>query len=132
MEVGVPHLVAAAEGLEDLDLGAIAPSFRHHSALGPAGANLNLYEMGADGSVRVRSWERGIEGETLSCGSGLVAVALVVMAERGTRDIVLIPRSGDRLMVEALGEPPVCSTRFTGPARFVAKLDPSEDLLRDP
>ena len=130
MEVGVPHLVAATEGLEDLDLAAIAPPLRHHAALGPAGANVNLYEIAADGSVRVRSWERGVEGETLSCGSGLVAVALVMMAERGTRDIELIPLSGDRMMVEALGEPPVCATRFTGPARFVAAIDPSDDLLR--
>jgi diaminopimelate epimerase len=130
MEVGVPHLVAAIEGLEDLDLEAVAPPLRHHAVLGSAGANVNLYEVAADGSARVRSYERGIEGETLSCGSGLVAVALVLMAERGTRDIELIPLSGDRLLVEALGEPPVCATRFTGPARFIAKLDPSEDLLR--
>jgi len=130
LEVGVPHLVAAIEGLADLDLAAIAPPLRHHAALGPEGANVSLYETAADGSVRVRSWERGIEGETLSCGSGLVAVALVMMAERGTRDIELIPLSGDRLMVEALGEPPVCATRFTGPALFVAAIDPSDDLLR--
>ena len=130
LEVGVPHLVAAIADLDEVDLAAIAPPLRHHAALGTGGANVNLYEMAADGAVRVRSYERGIEGETLSCGSGLVAVALVVMAERGTRDIVLIPRSGDRLMVEALGEPPVCATRFTGPARFVAKVEPSEDLLR--
>ena len=130
LEVGVPHLVAAIEGLADLDLAAIALPLRHHAALGPEGANVSLYETAADGSVRVRSWERGIEEETLSCGSGLVAVALVMMAERGTRDIELIPLSGDRLMVEALGEPPVCATRFTGPALFVAAIDPSEDLLR--
>jgi len=130
LEVGVPHLVAAIEGLEDLDLAAIAPPLRHHAAFGPEGANVSLYETAADGSVRVRSWERGVEGETLSCGSGLVAVALVMMAERGTRAIELIPLSGDRLTVEALGEPPVCETRFTGPARFVAAIDPSDDLLR--
>ena len=130
LEVGVPHLVAAIEGLADLDLAAIALPLRHHAALGPEGANVSLYETAADGSVRVRSWERGVEGETLSCGSGLVAVALVIMAERGTRDIELIPLSGDRLTVEALGEPPVCATRFTGPARFVAAIDPSEELLR--
>jgi diaminopimelate epimerase len=129
MEVGVPHLVAATVGLADLDLGLIAPPLRHHATLGPDGANVNFYEMGADGAVRVRSWERGVEGETLSCGSGLVAVALVMMAESGARDIEVIPLSGDRLTVEALGEPPVCATRFTGPARFVAKLEPSEDLL---
>jgi diaminopimelate epimerase len=130
VEVGVPHLVAVTDGLNDFDLAAIAPNLRHHEALGTEGANINLYEVAADGSVRVRSYERGVEGETLSCGSGLVAVALVVMAHRGTRNIELVPLSGDRLLVEALGEPPTCATRFTGPARFIAAVDPSEELLR--
>lgn len=130
VEVGVPHLVAVTDGLNDFDLAAIAPNLRHHEALGTEGANINLYEVAADGSVRVRSYERGVEGETLSCGSGLVAVALVVMAHRGTRNIELVPLSGDRLLVEALGEPPACATRFTGPARFIAAVDPSEELLR--
>jgi diaminopimelate epimerase len=130
IEVGVPHVLAAVEGLEDFELAVIAPPLRHHPVLGPAGANVNLYETAADGAVRVRSYERGVEGETLCCGSGLVAVALIVMAERGIRDVELIPYSGDRLLVEALGEPPVCATRFTGPARFVAEIEPSEDLLR--
>ena len=129
VEVGVPHLVVAAGGLSDLDLDAIARPLRHHDALGPEGANVNLYDVGSGDSVSVRSFERGIEGETLCCGSGLVAVGLVVMEERGTREIELIPLSGDRLLVEALGEPPVCATRFTGPARFIAELDPCEDFL---
>ena len=130
MAVGVPHLVALTEGLENVDLAAIAPTLRHHEALGPEGANVNLYELAADDSVKVRSYERGVEGETLSCGSGLVAVALIVMADRKTRDIELVPLSGDRMVVEALSEPPLCATRFTGPACFVARIDPSDDLLR--
>lgn len=130
MEVGVPHLVAATDSLEEFDLAAVAPDLRHHPTLGTEGANINLYEVATDGSVRVRSYERGVEGETLSCGSGLVAVALVVLADRGTREIELVPLSGDRLTVEVLGEPPVCATRFTGPARFIAVVDPSEDFLR--
>jgi len=55
---------------------------------------------------------------------------LIVMADRKTRDIELVPLSGDRMVVEALSEPPLCATRFTGPARFVARIDPSDDLLR--
>lgn len=130
MKIGVPHMVVATEGLADLDLGLIAPPLRYHPALGAEGANIDFYEMATDRSLRVRTWERGVEGETLSCGSGMVAVSLVVMAENGTREVELIPLSGDRLTVEALGEPPVCATRLTGPARFVAAVDPSEELLR--
>ncbi len=122
--VGVPHLVVPVAGLDGLDLPAVAPPLRRHRSLGAGGANVNFYEVEADGSVRVRSWERGVEGETLCCGSGLVAVALVVMAEAGTRARNLVPASGDRMRVEALGHPPVCPTRFSGPARMVARVEP--------
>jgi len=131
MEIGVPHLVAATEGLADLDLSLIAPPLGHHPVLGREGANVSFHTVAADGAVRVRTYERGVEAETLSCGSGMVAVALVVMAESEMDRVELVPRSGDRLLVEALGKPPVCATRLTGPTRFVAAIDPSEELLRD-
>jgi diaminopimelate epimerase len=130
IDVGVPHLVVEVAGLADLDLPLLAPPLRAHPALAPDGANVNFFESDPDGPVKVRSWERGVEGETLCCGSGLVAVALQVMAERRSRRIELVPASGDRLTVEALGEPPGCPTRFTGPARMVARIDPTEDFLK--
>ncbi len=123
-EVGVPHLVARVSGLADLDFGSVAPPLRSHPEAGPGGANVNLYEI-----IAVRSWERGVEGETLSCGSGLVAVALVAMAERGERRAIVQPASHDRLIVEALGDPPMCATRLTGPARFVAEIQLSDEFL---
>jgi diaminopimelate epimerase len=131
MEVGVPHLVVASTGLGDIDLSTVAPPLRSHPALGPDGANVDFYEVADDGAVPLRTWERGVEGETLSCGSGMVAVALVVMADRGSNRVELAPRSGDRLVVEALGEPPACATRLTGPTRIVATIDPSDELLQD-
>jgi diaminopimelate epimerase len=129
LEVGVPHLVVAVDGLDDMDLPTAAPPLRNHPSLAPAGANVNFHEDDSGGVVRVRSWERGVEGETLSCGSGLVAVALIVMAERGERRIEVRPRSGDLLTIEALGDPPVCPTRFTGPANIVAEITPTAPWL---
>lgn len=130
LEVGVPHLVVAVTGpVEALELATVAPPLRAHEALGPAGANVDFYEAAGDGAVALRTWERGVEGETLSCGSGMVAVALTVMGERGVRRLALRPASGDVLTVEALGEPPVCATRLTGPARIVAEIQPTDELL---
>lgn len=127
--IGVPHIVARAEGLEVLDLKEIAATLRTHSALSPAGANVNLYEIVDAGVVAVRTWERGVEGETLSCGSGMVSVALQVMADTGSRKLEMAPLSGDRLTVEALGEPPLCAVRFTGPTRIVAEVIPGKELI---
>lgn len=131
LKIGVPHLVIETSELAELDLAVTAPPLRWHAAVGPEGANVDFYEVESDDTLRVRTWERGVEAETLSCGSGMVAVALVVMADRGTDRLELLPLSGDRLVVEALGEPPLCATRFTGPTQIVAKLDPSEDFLND-
>jgi diaminopimelate epimerase len=130
MKVGVPHLVVLAADIAGLNLPVVGPPLRSHEALGPNGANVNFYEIDPDGVVRLRTWERGVEDETLSCGSGMVAVALVVMEARDLRRVELIPASGDRLIVEALGQPPRCPVRLTGPAHFIAEIEPSEELLR--
>lgn len=132
VEVGVPHLVVESRApLGELDLNLLAPPLRAHPATGPGGANVNFFSTADDGVVEVRSWERGVEGETLSCGSGLVAVALVVMADLGVRTLRLRPASGDLLTVDAMGEPPSCAARLTGPARVVAEIRPAEELLAD-
>lgn len=127
--VGVPHLVARVAGLAELDLEVIAAPLRSHPVLGAEGANVNFYEIDDEGHVTTRTWERGVEAETLSCGSGSVAVALVVMGERGSTRVELRPASGDVLTVEALGEPPLCATRLSGPARIVAEIHPTDDFL---
>ncbi len=129
MKIGVPHLVIETKGLSDLDLRSIAPPLRRHEALGPEGANVDFFEVAPTGEVLLRTWERGVEGETLACGSGMVAVALIVMAERDTERVELVPASGDRLVVDALGKAPVCATRLTGPTRIVASIEPGEELL---
>jgi diaminopimelate epimerase len=128
LTIGVPHLVSEVSGLAELELERVAPGLRGHEAVGADGANVDFYEIEDDGLVRIRTWERGVEAETLSCGSGMVAVALVVMAEKGLDELVLAPASGDRLRIRALGEPPDCATRFTGPARIVARIEPTGEL----
>ena len=130
LEVGVPHLVVEVDDVDRLDLTTIAPPLRHHPSLGAGGANVDFVTAADKGRLRIRTWERGVEGETLSCGSGVVAAALVVMARRQVRVVELRPTSGDVLIVEALATPPRCPVRLTGPARIVAEVHPSEAWLR--
>jgi diaminopimelate epimerase len=119
VDAGVPHIVLQVQGIEGFPLERIGPPLRRHPALGPAGANVDIVELDAQGRVHVRTWERGVENETLACGTGAVAVALDARLQGGGRTIVVVPRSGSELTVTLpeAGRPEVA--RLTGDARFV-------------
>ena len=79
MHVGVPHLVVLLP--ENMDLAALqvnrlGPPLRHHPLL-PDGANVNFVRVVGEDRIAVRTYERGVEAETLACGSGTVASAVV-------------------------------------------------------
>ncbi|MEO8587274.1 MAG: diaminopimelate epimerase [Acidobacteriota bacterium] len=130
--VGVPHLVAfLKEGiaLDTLDLSVRGPLLRHHPAM-PEGANANFVEVLSPSRIAVRTWERGVEAETLACGSGAVASAVVASVLRGFLPPVSVAtRSGETLEVgftrDGAGARDVT---LRGDARvvFEGTLDPSE------
>lgn len=79
LAVGVPHLVAFVKkdiALDTLDLSVLGPSHRHHPAM-KKGANANFVKVLGPSRLALRTWERGVEAETLACGSGAVASAIV-------------------------------------------------------
>jgi diaminopimelate epimerase len=119
---GVPHFVAGVERLAEVPLGDWAPALRHHPRFGAAGANVDFVERLAPGRVAMRTWERGVEGETLACGSGAIATA-VWAARAGERPpIAVLTAGGDTLIVsldEAAGAPHLWQVRLTGPAQAV-------------
>jgi len=124
---GVPHVVFPIAGLSAYPLERAGPPLRRHPSLGPAGANVNLVETDSAGRIHVRTWERGVENETLSCGTGAVAVAYAARRAGAPERIVVVPRSGTELTVLLPGEPAhPASARLTGDARFVfdGELDP--------
>jgi diaminopimelate epimerase len=124
---GVPHVVFPVSGLSAYPLERVGPSLRRHVALGPSGANVNLVESGAGGRVCVRTWERGVENETLSCGTGAVAVAFAARLAGAPETVVVVPRSGTALTVVLSGEAARPEyARLIGDARFVftGELDP--------
>lgn len=98
--VGVPHLVIESPDVAALDLAAFAPPLRAHPALGPAGANVDVATVIGPDRVRLRTFERGVEGETLACGTGAAATAIaLVAAGRVTSPVALEVASGDVLAV---------------------------------
>jgi diaminopimelate epimerase len=98
---GVPHLVVPVEGLSRIPFSDWAPALRAHAELGPAGANVDFVERSPSGQVAMRTYERGVEGETLACGSGAIASALWAVVEAGAEAPVTVRTSGgDNLVVE--------------------------------
>ncbi len=74
---GIPHLVVLCENVDDIDIMKRGPELRFHPTL-EAGANVNFVSKSADGSWKIRTYERGVEGETLACGTGNVATAILL------------------------------------------------------
>ncbi len=82
VNTGVPHAVAWVDDVRSVDLPACGKLVREHERFAPHGTNANFAQVEADGSVTVRAYERGVEAETLACGTGATAAA-VLAVERG-------------------------------------------------
>ncbi|MEM6454957.1 MAG: diaminopimelate epimerase [Acidobacteriota bacterium] len=133
LTVGVPHVVRWWHEADDGPLAAaplaqIGPPLRRHPDLGAAGANVHLVRVDAADRIAVRSFERGVEMETLACGTGVVAAVLAGTAAgrltlptraRVASDVELVVARapGDRLVL-------------AGDARIVAEVRPRPDGVR--
>lgn len=74
---GVPHVVEFVDDIEAVNVVERGCSLRQHDAFSPAGTNINFAQITGDQSLSVRTYERGVEDETLACGTGVTAVAIV-------------------------------------------------------
>jgi len=133
IHVGVPHLVIfVRDDLATLPIERLGPPLRRHSLL-PEGANVNFVRVAGPQRLEVRTWERGVEAETLSCGSGVVASALVA-ALRGHAElpITCATKSGVDLVVSARREGDVfAAIRLLGDAREIYRAQMTEEAWQE-
>ncbi len=135
MHVGVPHLVVLLENGEDLealDLARLGPPLRRHPAM-PDGANVNFVRVAGPSRIAVRTFERGVEGETLACGSGVVAAAVVAARERRvTAPVVCETRSGAAFTVlfSETGAG-IADAVLTGDAREIFTAEMTEEAWQE-
>lgn len=100
INTGVPHLVLICnENLIKKEICELGKYLRFHDLFKPQGTNVNFVEMLNDSKIYIRTYERGVEGETLSCGTGLTAAALVVKSKNNLINKVEIVTNGGDLHV---------------------------------
>jgi diaminopimelate epimerase len=118
---GVPHVVIAVAKVDDADVRREGAAIRHHKMFSPNGTNVNFIEKRGPNKIAIRTYERGVEDETLACGTGIVASALIFAAtENASGPITVLARGGDELQVgfEKSGDR-FRNVTLTGPAEFV-------------
>ncbi len=121
VDTGVPHAVMEVDDLEKLDINLLGPAIRGHDAFAPAGANANFVLVDSPSHLKLRTYERGVEAETLACGTGMVAAALVAARLGRVRAPVSITcASSDNLEVDYRGgNDGFHDIALTGPAAYV-------------
>lgn len=120
LNTGVPHAVLFVADADKAMVQPLGSEIRYHAHFAPKGTNVNFVQLKGNNAIRVRTYERGVEGETLACGTGVTASALVAARLHGFASPVAVEvQGGDVLEVgftENAGEfGEVC---LTGPADF--------------
>ncbi len=120
INTGSPHVLEWVTNILQFPVHEKGSAIRYDAAFAPAGTNVNFLEALPDGSLFVRTYERGVEAETLSCGTGVTAAALAA-ATRGFTSPVRIVTKGGELQVEfKIGQGGTFSEIFLiGPAKMV-------------
>ncbi|MFH1281784.1 MAG: diaminopimelate epimerase [Candidatus Omnitrophota bacterium] len=100
IHTGVPHVVVFVNGVEGIDVGRIGYRIRSHEAFAPRGTNVNFVEEKAENLIRIRTYERGVEAETLACGTGSAAAALIFALKNNLDNLIKVQtQSGEILKV---------------------------------
>jgi diaminopimelate epimerase len=132
IRVGVPHYVVFVESeLWIHDIEALGRQLRRHPDLEPEGANVNFVVVRDRHEIALRTYERGVEAETLSCGSGIVAsVSVSALFDRVESPVRVLTRSGIALQVQfELADGVLREVRLTGDARVIYKGEISSETI---
>ena len=126
---GVPHVVFVAEDLEGTDVFELGRQTRYHDDFKPAGTNANFIRIRDSQAIDIRTYERGVEDETLACGTGSIAAAVISAAlGKVTSPVAVRTASGSVLTIHfdlANGE--AGNVYLEGDARIIYSGDLTED-----
>lgn len=122
VNTGSPHHITLVEDLEDCDVYNLGKSIRYSSRYSSGGTNVNFVKKINDSTFKIRTYERGVEDETLSCGTGATAVALAMHHTQQTiSNHITILVEGGTLTISFTKEKNYKNIFLTGPAQLVFK-----------
>ncbi len=123
INTGSPHFVKFATEVRDIDVYSTGHEIRNSKEFSPDGINVNFVESVSEDSIFVRTYERGVENETLSCGTGVTAAALLSAHNEKGFNTVVVKTPGGQLSVEfdRIDEQHFENIWLCGPAEFVFK-----------
>ena len=98
LNTGVPHAIIFSNDVDAENIREIGSGIRHHSIFAPAGTNVNLVEKKGDRSIKIRTYERGVEDETLACGTGAVASAIMASSRNMVTSPVEVETRGGEIL----------------------------------
>jgi diaminopimelate epimerase len=132
VNTGVPHVVLVVEDADAVDdFVKLGRAVRFHDAFAPSGTNVNVISIGDGQTLRMRTYERGVEGETLACGTGAVATAVVATALGLIHPPVQVITSSGRPLTVDFTWNGICAMNvtLTGEARLIAEGEILPDAL---
>ncbi|MEA3368970.1 MAG: diaminopimelate epimerase [Candidatus Ratteibacteria bacterium] len=122
LNVGVPHAVLIEEALEDIPVNEMGSRIRFHRQFHPGGTNVDFIELKDKETVQMRTYERGVEGETLACGTGAIASAVIAHLLKGlTSPVRVLTQSGEILTVYLEEEEGTLAVALEGKTGLVYK-----------
>jgi diaminopimelate epimerase len=117
VNTGVPHYVLFVADVEQVDVARLGVKYRHHPAFQPAGTNVNFVSIAGTSNLHLRTYERGVEEETLACGTGTVASAVISHLQKQMPFPILVTTRGGELIVH--GAPEFKKLELEGEVRLV-------------
>lgn len=131
LNTGTRHFVKMVDDVKAVDVETEGKSFRWNEAFAPQGANANFVSRDQDGTFSVRTFEKGVEAETLACGTGITACAIALYGagvapnetEADGRVIYRLHALGGDLSVDFKPAEPAVDVYLTGPAELVGHLN---------
>lgn len=130
VNTGVPHAVLFVPDVQEVDVPAQGSWLRYHRAFKPHGANVNFASLLSDGSIQIRTYERGVEGETRACGTGAAAVGVIAAQLYDLPSPIRIRCSGGEIRIQ-FSDQGLADLCLIGPAQKIFQGNFFSPVLND-